>query len=261
MINSSYICKMITPHIPTEEDSQHPTNRKSHLTRGWRWAFFVVIVTLVVLFFHKQHFAGDIPLTVDYYNTSTSLDDTPLSDSLLSQGGWIEYDTVRFSDGSHAVYHMKRAPQNSLMEMFDADGRTLATVARASECYAQTWVYGYDDKGRLAHVARWKTEVFDGLETDSAGFQRTGKGYLGFRKLIASLDFAHPDTTRYALTSIHYDRHGDAVEVSSTDGGHVKAPKGRKLQVDVMPCDNFWTSDINGGTMELRIRQVSTHND
>ncbi len=253
---SSYICNMITPIVPIEGTPPPPTGKRPSPKRRWRLLWLVILVPLAVLCFLQPHGANDESLTVDYYNTSTSLDATPLSDSLLAHGGWIEYDSVRFSDGSHAVYHLKSAPQNSLMEMFDADGKTLATVSRASECFAQTWVYGYDKEGRLTHVARWKTEMFDGLETDSTGFHRDRDGYLGFRKLIASLDYAHPDTARYALTTISYDDKGDAVEVSATDGGHVKAPRGHKFRVSVEPCPDFWTSDINGGTMELRIAVV-----
>lgn len=48
--------------------------------------------------------------------------------------GFIEYDSVRFSDGSYAVHRLQYAPQNSLTEFFDNKGRTIATIARASEC-------------------------------------------------------------------------------------------------------------------------------
>ena len=40
-------------------------------------------------------------------------------DSLMIPCGFIEYDSVRFSDGSYAVHRLQYAPQNCLTEFFD----------------------------------------------------------------------------------------------------------------------------------------------
>ena len=169
-------------------------------------------------------------------------------DSLMIPCGFIEYDSVRFSDGSYAVHRLQYAPQNSLTEFFDNKGRTIATIARASECYAQTLVYDYDDEGRLAHLLQYKSEIFEGLDSDSASYERTKEGYLGFRQMIANMDYEHPDTAKYQQTNIEYDKDGDALKAYIVYGNDsIVAPSGYKLTVAVKPCLSFWQSDLHGG--------------
>lgn len=176
------------------------------------------------------------------------------------------YDSVRFSDGSYAVYCLQYAPQNSLTAFYDNKGRTIATIARATECYAQTLVYDYDEQGRLIHLLCYKGEIFDGLEADSCQYGRTKEGYLGFRQMLADMDYAHPDTAKYEQSTIEYDREGDAVKVYVEAGkDSIVAPEGYKLEVAVKPCLAFWDSDINGGayifhvTMEPKRQGVSAY--
>ena len=109
--------------------------------------FFILgLVLLLVTSCNKED------ISIAYFKQLQSIsDNTNKEDSLMMPCGFIEYDSVRFSDGSYAVHRLQYAPQNSLTEFFDNKGRTIATIARASECYAQTLVYDYDDEGRLAH--------------------------------------------------------------------------------------------------------------
>lgn len=188
-------------------------------------------------------------ISITYFGQLQSIsDNTDKEDSLMMPRGFIGYDSVRFSDGSYAVYRLQYAPQNSLTEFFDNKGRTIATVARASECYAQTLVYNYDDKGRLVHLLRFKSEIFDGLDSDSASYERNKDGYLGFRQMIADTDYEHPDTAKYQQTNIEYDKDGDAVKAYIVYGSDsIVAPSGYKLTVEVKPCLNFWQSDLHGG--------------
>ena len=100
--------------------------------------FILGLVLLSVASCNKE----DISIT--YFKQLQSMpDNTNKEDSLIKYCGLIEYDSVRFSDGSYAVHRLQYAPQNSLTEFFDNKGRTIATVARASECYAQTLMYNY----------------------------------------------------------------------------------------------------------------------
>ena len=189
----------------------------------------------------------DISITYFKQLQSTS-DNANKEDSLMMPCGFIGYDSVRFSDGSYAVHRLQYAPQNSLTEFFDNKGRTIATIARASECYAQTLVYDYDDEGRLVHLLQFKSEIFDGLDSDSASFERNKDGYLGFRQMIADMDYEHPDTAKYQETNIEYDKDGDAVKAYIVYGSDsIVAPSGYKLTVEVKPCLTFWQSDLHGG--------------
>lgn len=189
----------------------------------------------------------DISITYFKQLQSTS-DKTNKEDSLMMPCGFIEYDSVRFSDGSYAVYRLQYAPQNSLTEFFDNKGRTIATIARASECYAQTLVYDYDDEGRLVHLVRYKDEIFDGLDSDSTSYGRNKEGYLGFRQMIANMDYEHPDTAKYQQTNIEYDKDGDAVKACIVYGSDsIVALSGYKLAIAVKPCLSFWKSDLYGG--------------
>lgn len=194
-------------------------------------------------------------LDITYFKQLQSmLDGTQAEDSMMINLGLIEYDSVRFSDGSYAVHRLQSSPQNSQTEFFDSEGRRIATVARASECYAQTLVYGYDAEGRLAHLLEYKDEIFEGLEDDSTSFGRSRDGYLGFREMIAGIDYEHPDTAKYEQRDIVYDKDGDAVKTYVVFGhDSVVAPSGYKLAVAVEPCPYFWESDIDGGTFVFRV--------
>lgn len=185
-------------------------------------------------------------LTITYFQQVNILND---SLRLLTDG--IEYDSVRFSDGSYAVHRMGIAPMNTLTEFFDNKGRSIATIARASECYAQAWAYDYDEEGKLIHLVCFKHEMFDGLDRDSFYYERDSIGYLGFRQLIADLDYENPDTAKYEQINIDYDSHGSAVKtykVYSQD--RIEAKANEKLNISVRQCDGFWTDDLNGGCYE-----------
>lgn len=185
-------------------------------------------------------------LTLTYFSQSSPASNK--SDSIDKYADCIAYDSVCFSDGSYAIHQTKNHPQNSLTEFFDRNGRTIATASRASECYGQTMIYNYDNKGNLINLIRFKNEIFDGLENDSTNYERNEDGYLAFRKMIDGMDYEHPDTAKYEQTNIEYDNEGNAVKAykACSDIG-IKAPKGYKLTVCVRPCTRFWTSDLNGG--------------
>ena len=206
--------------------------------------FFILgLVLLLVTSCNKED------ISIAYFKQLQSIsDNTNKEDSLMMPCGFIEYDSVRFSDGSYAVHRLQYAPQNSLTEFLDNKGRTIATIARASECYAQTLVYDYDDEGRLAHLLQYKSEIFEGLDSDSASYERTKEGYLGFRQMIANMDYEHPDTANYQQTNIEYDKDGDALKAYIVYGNDsIVAPSGYKLTVAVKPCLSFWQSDLHGG--------------
>ena len=206
--------------------------------------FFILgLVLLLVTSCNKED------ISIAYFKQLQSIsDNTNKEDSLMMPCGFIEYDSVRFSDGSYAVHRLQYAPQNSLTEFLDNKGRTIATIARASECYAQTLVYDYDDEGRLAHLLQYKSEIFEGLDSDSASYERTKEGYLGFRQMIANMDYEHPDTAKYQQTNIEYDKDGDALKAYIVYGNDsIVAPSGYKLTVAVKPCLSFWQSDLHGG--------------
>ena len=206
--------------------------------------FFILgLVLLLVASCNKED------ISIAYFKQLQSIsDNTNKEDSLMMPCGFIEYDSVRFSDGSYAVHRLQYAPQNSLTEFLDNKGRTIATIARASECYAQTLVYDYDDEGRLAHLLQYKSEIFEGLDSDSASYERTKEWYLGFRQMIANMDYEHPDTANYQQTNIEYDKDGDALKAYIVYGNDsIVAPSWYKLTVAVKPCLSFWQSDLHGG--------------
>lgn len=223
-----------------------------------RYTLFVLGVALLLIASCNRE---DISITYFKQLQSTS-DNTNKEDSLMMPCGFIEYDSVRFSDGSYAVHRLQYAPQNSLTEFFDNKGRTIATIARASECYAQTLVYDYDDEGRLSHLLQYKSEIFEGLDSDSASYGRNKNGYLGFRQMIADMVYEHPDTAKYQQTNIEYDKDGDAVKaymVYSSDS--IVAPSGYKLTIAVKPCLSFWQSDLHGGFNIFHVKMEPKRKD
>lgn len=227
-----------------------------------RYTLYIIVAVVAAMLFVTSC-NNQEEIAIIYFKQQQSLpDNTNKEDSLIKYCGLIEYDSVRFSDGSYAVHRLQYAPQNSLTEFFDNKGRTIATVARASECYAQTLVYDYDNEGRLSHLLEYKSEIFDGLDSDSASYGRNKEGYLGFRQMIAQLDYEHPDTARYEQTNIEYDRNGDAVRAYVVYGkDRIVAPDGYKLEVAVQPCLSFWQSDINGGFYVFHVRMKPKSKD
>lgn len=175
---------------------------------------------------------------------------------ILEEQGWIDYDSVTFSDGSYAVRQLKSAPQNSLIRYVDRDGRLLASVSAASERYAQRLIYGYDVNGRLKYLLRFE----DMLEPDFHD-ETTNSAYLHFRLAIDSVDFQHPDLKRHTLSEIIYGSDGIAREMTELPSGKsIKAPDGYKLDVNVIPCEGFWESDLSGGRFLLKADMVPITN-
>lgn len=86
-----------------------------------RYTLFVLVVALLLIDSCNRE---DISITYFKQLQSTS-DNTNKEDSLMMPCGFIEYDSVRFSDGSYAVHRLQYAPQNSLTEFFDNKGRTV----------------------------------------------------------------------------------------------------------------------------------------
>lgn len=128
--------------------------------------------------------------------------------------GFIDYDSVTYSDGSYAVSVLNYAPQNWLVRYVSKDGKLLATVSSASETCPQRLVYGYDDKGRLKYLLR-----FDAKREPSTLDERRDSAYLHFRLAIDSIDFNEPDTSRHKLAEIKYGNEGYAYEVEDRASG------------------------------------------
>ncbi|WP_418874985.1 hypothetical protein [Xylanibacter rarus] len=172
----------------------------------------------------------------------------------IKKTGFMDYDSVTYSDGSYAVSMLQRAPQNWLIKYVDKDGRLMATISAASENEPQRIVYGYDDKDRLKYILQFDINLrrdFDFTE------ERCDSAYLHFRLAIDSLDFSRPDTCRHKLAEIEYSNEGYAYKVEDrASGKKITAPTGYKLNVSVDPCVCFWESDINGGFYYLKVDVV-----
>lgn len=227
-----------------------------------RYTLYIIVAVVAAMLFVTSC-NNQEEIAIIYFKQQQSLpDNTNKEDSLIKYCGLVEYDSVRFSDGSYAVHRLQYAPQNSLTEFFDNKGRTIATVARASECYAQTLVYDYDNEGWLSHLLEYKSEIFDGLDSDSASYGRNKEGYLGFRQMIANMDYEHSDTTKYEQTNIEYDQKGDAVKAYIVYGkDSIVAPKEYKLTISVKPCLSFWQSDLNGGFYIFHVKMEPKRKD
>lgn len=166
--------------------------------------------------------------------------------------GCIYYDSVMFSDGSYAVKRLMFAPQNWLIRYVDKDGKLMATVSATSETFAQRLVYGYDGNGRLTHLLRFDEKLEPGMHDED-----TDSAYLHFRLAIDSIDFDRPDTTRHILSRLVYDSDGFVREVHEIPSGKViQTPDGHKLEVNVVPCVGFWSSDLSGGRYLFRVDVV-----
>lgn len=171
--------------------------------------------------------------------------------------GFIDYDSVTYSDGSYAVSVLNYAPQNWLVRYVSKDGKLLATISSASETCPQRLVYGYDDEGRLKYLLQF--DVKRGLDTLD---ERRDSAYLHFRLAIDSIDFNEPDTSRHKLAEIKYGNEGYAYEVEDrASGKKITAPTGYKLNVSVEPCAAFWSSDLDGGFYYLKVDVVPVNKD
>lgn len=166
--------------------------------------------------------------------------------------GFIDYDSVTYSDGSYAVSVLNYAPQNWLVRYVSKDGKLLATISSASETCPQRLVYGYDDEGRLKYLLQF--DVKRGPDTLR---ERCDSAYLHFRLAIDSIDFSEPDTSRHKVAEIMYGNEGYAYEIADrASGKKITAPTGYKLNVSVDPCAAFWSSDLDGGFYYLKVDVV-----
>lgn len=170
----------------------------------------------------------------------------------------IDYDSVTFSDGSYVIQRTKFAPINSLTQYFNKEGKLIATLSNPSENYSQILVYRYDKHNRLTHFLRYRTmfdsapfyykpdyEYLDSLENVSDSKEEY---YLNFRRCLEKIDFYNLDTINHTVTEIVYDDKNTVHHVCERASGRmIQAPKGYKLNVNVKPCQGFWTNDLNGG--------------
>lgn len=172
----------------------------------------------------------------------------------IKKTGFMDYDSVTYSDGSYAVSMLQWAPQNWLIKYVDKDGRLMATISAASENEPQRIVYGYDDKDRLKYILQFDINLMRDFDFTE---ERCDSAYLHFRLAIDSLDFSRPDTSRHKLAEIEYSNEGYAYKVEDrASGKKITAPTGYKLNVSVDPCVCFWESDINGGFYYLKVDVV-----
>lgn len=89
--------------------------------------YILLVLGMVMVLVASCHQGG---ISITYFKQLQGVSGTDiLGDSLILPSGCIEYDTVRFSDGSYAVHRLKNGPQNRLAEFFDQKGRTIATIA------------------------------------------------------------------------------------------------------------------------------------
>lgn len=184
--------------------------------------------------------------------------DTSSGEQYLPEG-FIEYDSVRFSDGSCVTYRMQEAPMNSLTEFVDAEGRTIATLSQASECDPQVIIYRYRSDGQLASLLYFDepVELQGGMQENYRDWfgDEAGKDfYETFRHRIDSMDYDHPDTVLYHSVILSYDDEGKARKAMDTRTGRtIEAPDGYWLDAEVTPAAYFWMSDLRGGRYFFKV--------
>lgn len=188
-----------------------------------------------------------------HYDIHTSLDE-------VTKLGYIDYDSVRFSDGSYATYKLQGAPQNSLTEFIDNRGRRIATVSNASECYGQVIIYKYDKEDKLTNLVYFtdsdRLDLYDDKKYKEWWYDNTDSTsyYKVFRNRIETIDYEHPDTSFYRQINIAYDKDGMAVKATDVNSGNViEAPQGYLLDISVEPCVRFWGSDLDGGHFIFKV--------
>lgn len=205
---------------------------------------YAYILAFISIFLIISCNATNEKLAITYYKNVNSLNRECETDSDTTHYEYLDYDSVRFSDGSWATSRLEFAPQNTLTEFFNKQGYTSATISQASECCPQIIIYDYDDKGRLVHLMYPKFQQIDSIYNSNI----TKNDYLAFRQMIEELDFEHPDTLRFKLTNIEYDEEGNVKKVSVYNNkSAIEAPQGYKLTISVKPCTSFWESDLRGG--------------
>ena len=184
--------------------------------------------------------------------------DTSSGEQYLPEG-FIEYDSVRFSDGSYVTYRMQEAPMNRLTEFVDAEGRTIATLSQASECDPQVIIYRYRSDGQLASLLYFDepVELQGGMQENYRDWMGDEAGkdfYETFRHRIETMDYDHPDSVLYHSVILSYDDYGCARKAMDTRTGRtIEAPDGYWLDVEVTPAAYFWMSDLRGGRYFFKV--------
>ena len=184
---------------------------------------------------------------VEHIHYDYSEENEAVINFLHQLGGMCEYDSIIFSDGSWAIYKCKSAPMNSLLEIFDKEGRLLATESQTSECYPQYVVYNYDPKDRL-------TNLIVSVVADFPDIIRAENKILAFRQQITDIDYSNPDTARYEQINIKYNAEGDVTKVYKMwQNEEIVALQGYVLRISMEPCASFWESDLDGGEYIFKV--------
>lgn len=156
-------------------------------------------------------------------------------------------DSVILNNGIKGIRVTGYGPMNVFVLFSNQKGQPLIISSQASETEAQILTFTYDHQGRIAEVSESYSMDAGGLEPDAYARIASADGNKAY-------DYRFKYDGRGNLTEvtrIDQRRHPDAEEAET-----VKANKGTHLEGDFRPVEDFWMSDLQGGRMDICLREA-----
>lgn len=165
-------------------------------------------------------------------------------------------DTVFMKNGGRIVRISAESPMNESEWWVDGEGAPMIIYSKASERDAQILTFVYRNDGRIDHVKEDITDWWhDMVHQDADSI---------FSMIYAADRHESFDTGSYREYWFGYDDNGRLMQIlkehdsedASTTGKAISATAGNHLEGDFRPGYKFWTSDLNGGFMNLYCHEI-----
>lgn len=188
---------------------------------------------------------------------STAGDDVALAEE---ESELLIDDKTVLKNGCRAIRIFARAPMNEMVWWVGKANKPLIVYSRASECDAQILTFMYNSKGKIDHVKEDVVSSDYDCVNDVRKFDRV------FSDLHRKGRHQSISKGGYNEYKFEYDSSGRLVAIKQTNTSTdddattqvklIRASKGNHLAGDFRPGVRFWTSDLNGGRMNLYCYEV-----
>ncbi|MDH6305695.1 hypothetical protein M2459_002549 [Parabacteroides sp. PF5-5] len=213
------------------------------------WIFAFLLLSLFTLCQNKQ------TVQTDSKETEAAIDfEEPIDYAELEASDNERSYTIEGPNGSRIVRETGYGPQNESVEIHAADGHPLGVAARCSECIGFSVIrYEYDSSGDLTgFTTRQLSRNFDKENNDELDYKEND-----FDEAVAFVFRTEKRKDEYIHYVFKKDEQGRIIRVYDPKSDRcIDAPDNFHIQCEIVPCQSFWVSDIDGGKYLLEFKLV-----
>lgn len=160
-------------------------------------------------------------------------------------------DTAYLKNGIRYVNIFGFGPQNECTILTDKKMRPLIVYSRASEIDAQILVFSYTEGGRINIV---KESYID------LGLPNSPESLLAYiHKNDVAFEYRFIYNEEESLTEIRRKTVKSDHKSSGSVSDVIRSSSGTHLEGDFRPNEEYWTSDLRGGRMDIYCKEVSNN--